>query len=97
MLAIDKSVNKPFELKLYQLYIYISLLMSTPMWKGYLSHPPSLARAFRPTVCTTNSIWATTCHNQQNECEPSEDSGGLWAFAQSDQSLRSLHEERLGP
>ena len=40
-------------------------------------------------------IWAATWQNQQNECAPSEDSA--WASAQSDQSLRCLHEESLGP
>ena len=38
-------------------------------------------------------------HDKTNKmnCAPSEDSRLAWASAQSDQSLRCPHEERLGP
>ena len=42
------------------------------------------------------NIWAATWQNQQNEYAPSED-WSAWASAQSDPSLRCLHEESLGP
>ena len=51
------------------------------------------------------NIWAATWQYQQNEYAPSEDSDqpghppslSAWASSQSDQSLRYLHEETLGP
>ena len=40
--------------------------------------------------------WDETWQNQQSEYAPSEDRSA-WASAQSDQSLRCLHEESLSP
>ena len=44
--------------------------------------------SFTMTSLTLRNKEAATWQNQQNECEPSED---------SDQSLRCQHEETLGP
>ena len=55
---------------------------------------PSIIMAWLDTIST--SIWAVTRQNQQNDCAPSEDSdqpGHLPSLI----SLRSPHEESLGP
>ena len=46
---------------------------------------------------SSSSILATAWQNQESGCAPSKRLRSAWASAQSDQSLRCLHEESLGP
>ena len=51
----------------------------------------------KATLMSTHNIWAASWQNPQNDFCAQRRLRSAWTSAQSDQSLRCLHEDTLGP